>query len=848
MKRWGLPLVIGLVSMSPFMNVASATQLSNGEELSAAVSLIAQTTDEPTDRVEQTWTLIRAARQYVASGQRQQATEQLLHANQVAMQVADKTNQDQLLLRIVMEHVQIGNDDLAIAITRTMRYDTLPSNACCLPVRVEAETAIAQAYINAGQYEQAQRFVRQQVETPAARDQVAVAVVANLAERERFEDAIAWTDQVADGYQQNIAQLAIVKGYANVSRFDDAWTLTQTINDPAVRSDAQLTLVQVALRSGQYDVARRVAAEAEPAEASIQLWNQLAQAYASVGQQAEAVAVLNQAYQQAASQPEPPSSALWIDNFAQIGAFDRALEIASRAEAGFETADARIRIARAYLTFGQYTQAYAMAQLVQDGELQVVADYPDPKSEVLDQVIGQAAKAGQHDFAMQVAQSYGTPEKRVKALQIIARQHIVRNQTDEAAEVLSQALEIANRIEQIPVSPERGTYYTISNADLLVEIALDYSRMAQRDRASTILAQAIQSTQALNEVSLNSTTHQVNTLKRIANLAIQLERPTQAREAADAALRLMTQLPASEFTAAYTIPSKMQLLATVASIYGTAGEVDRANAVIADAVAVRDTLTDEQQKVWGMVAIAEAYAATGQEQPLAATTAQTIQMINALGINGSRSWLTSRLAVAVVSSDTTSAIQVAYTLTDPGERAMVLADIVSKYMVNGQYPQAWAVMNWVQDSVKALPDAAQRDTLLNELIRTLSVPVNGGSISQYLLVGQLVNDVPSPPLKAYNWASVGQRYAELGEPTRANECLRFALDSIQAIAHPVQQRDAIAQIFDDLLQAGHYDLAMQVANWFEDTAYRTTALRQVAQRYVLAGQRARATEILTQLQ
>jgi len=793
---------------------------------SAIPAIIAQSTNNvEQNSIDQAWDLIRTARREANNGQTAQASESLLKAEQTARLLSNSATLEQLLAKIAAEQAKIGRYDRAIAITNSLSYTTMPPQACCVPVRTEAEIAIAEAYLKAGQINQAQQFA-QKIQFAASRHQVLVPIVSYLADQGQFTQALTVSKQINDNFQAERARYGILKGYINAERFTEAVAFTKTVTDQNQKSILLTMLYQWARRSGKYDLSYQIANQITEPGAKAQALTEVAFAYSKAGQQQQALKILTQAYQIARSQKDFQFSAQWAGNFAQIGAFDRALSIVNSLK-DYSQADARLAIARAYANAGQYAKAISMAQLIKDGQLQVVGDIPDPKVDTVNQIVRQAAKAGQYPLAIRAANSFDKGQHRVKALQIVADQYRISKQPQKAAAILDQAVAAARTVDKITIFYDRNTFFAVSNAGLLLDLARDYLKLNQRDRTIAVLDETLGSARTLKEKNLSSVREQVQYLQAIAKLYTQLQQRDQALAAAESAFNLVEQFPKDPQSAYY--PSwKVQTLADVAQIFYIAQAPEQANKVLSSARTLNNTITDPQQQLWTQVAITQAYAVMDRQQEVMETVEAALKKAQNWEPH-QRNWLRERLAVAAVLPDAGYALQLVQAIPDRAQRIPILAQIAVNYHKRGQHPQAQAVAVWIGQIAQTIPDDTQREQVLNDVIRNYYVPQGARDldISRLLQAGQINAEIQSPNLKAYNWSLIAQAYTAQGEVGRAAETMNFALDIAKNISDRFERRDLMWQMFEDALRADNQSLAAQVANSFDQESYRTSALKQV---------------------
>lgn len=829
MKPGLLPIFVGLVSA--ISTTAAVPPSLSSLLMPGQTAAIAQSQPTPQSSIEAVWALIQTARRAAAQGRTAEATAALVQAEQAAALLSNSNSLDQLLAAIAAEQAKLGQYDSAIAIARRMSYTTMPPRACCIPVRTEAEIAIVQAYLDAGQVGQARQFAAD-LSSVESRHQVLLPIVAHLAQQGQFTEAIALSQQT--GQHADRARAAILKGYISTDRWAEALAFIQTITDPAERSSLLTLLSQWAWRSGQYDLSYQAANQIQEPGSKAQALAEVALAYRQANQPERALSILTQAEQLAPTQPA--QLARWADYFAQIGAFDRALAIVNRLN-GYEQADAKIRVARIYANSGQYASAIALAQQVQDGELQPFGDMPDLKVEALYAIVQHATKAGQVARALQAVNALKQGQHQVKALRSIAHHYRSLKQPQKAIAILNQAVTAARTVDRITIFYDRNTYFAVSNAGLLIDLAQDYLSLQQPERALAVLDEAIGTARTLKEANPSSVQQQVTYLSAIANRYGQLGQRDRALAAAESAANLIVQLPESQRSSVFPAWT-VQPQADVAQMFYLAGATQQALDMLSSLRTVTTTIADPQQRLWGMAAIVKAYAAMDAEAQVKETVAAALQLAQTLE-PAQRGWVTERFAIAAAAADPAYALQLVYSLPDRGSRLQTLAQIATNYHAAGQHPQAQAVVVNLQQVAATIPDDSQREQGLNDVIRNYFVPQGARnlSISQLLQAGQINADLRSPPLQAYNWAQIAQAYAAQGETSRASEVMQRALDAANLIRDRYEQRELLWQLLEETLQVGEPSLAAQIAAGFAAEPYRTVALQRVAsQRFRLPGQ------------
>ncbi|MEP0934702.1 tetratricopeptide repeat protein [Leptolyngbya sp. FACHB-8] len=811
-----------LVTVLTAIPVTAATtpnpsDLSDGDSGSA----IAQTTAQ-SNPATQAWTLIQTARRHAARGEVAKATEALFQAEQTAALLSNSTTLDQLFATIAAEQAKLGQYDRAIAIANRMSYTSLPALGCCVPVRTDAEVAIVQAYLSAGQVETAQQFA-EGIQFASSRDVALVPVISYLAEQGQFREAIALS-QRTEAYT-DLAHQAILKSYINADRFTDALAFTETIADQNEKSVLLTTLAQWAWRSGKTDLSYQIASEIPESSSRVQLWIEVALAYAKTGAQERALTILSEAYELAKMQPDSQVFAQWSGYFAQVGAFDRAIALADGLT-GYDQAHARVIIARVYSDAGRYDEAIALVQRVPDGVLQPFGDMPDLKAEALQYIAQQAVKAGQYGRAVQAANVL-QEQGRVKALRAIAQHYQRANQSQEAIATLDQALAVARTVDRTTIFYDRNTFVTVSNAGLLLEIAQDYVAFNQPNRAVAVLDEALESAQVLKVESQDSVREQVRSIGAIARLYDQLGQGERVRAAAEGAFNLINQAPGSERSSVFPAWT-VEPLAEVAQMFGIAGDREQAMEMLSGLKTASSTITEPIPRLWGMNAIIKAYGTLGAESQMKETAEAALTLVQSLE-PAQRDWLIGLIAVAAASSEPSYALQTIQNQPQQAVYIPTLAQIAANYYAKGQDSQAQAVVAQLQQITEMIPDDSQREQALNDAIRYYFVlPGNQDpSIAQLLQAGQINADIQSANLRAYNWFLIAQAYTRQGETNRANQAIQFSLDTVKTMGDRFAQRELLWQMVEQALSTEDRELAEQLAMGFEEEAYRAIALQRL---------------------
>ncbi|NJN87325.1 MAG: hypothetical protein HC881_14745 [Leptolyngbyaceae cyanobacterium SL_7_1] len=845
MNRWVLSLFILVAGIAPTLPATANLLIAQLEQSMQPSS----TATASTSAVDLAWELIQAATAQAQAGDRPLALATLARAAEQVETIEDATVRDRWRVEVIRQYARLGADTEAIALSQTMDYNTQSPDYCCLPFRTEAEQAITQAYLDAGAIDRALEFA-ERIEFSASREQLLTPIVLSLAMQGEFERAIALVEPVSDPTQKIGLQYTILKGYLHTEAFFEGLRFTQRFADPMERSGARYLLAQAAWRSGQFNTARTIASQIETPDNQIHALSQLALANADVGQTEDALSLLSLAFERTQATSEPRPLAQWAGYYAQIGDFDRATRLVNETEHDYDRAAGNLAVAQAYLATGRFAAAFASAQQVADGQLQPLAEYPDPKLELLQTLVNQAIRTGQDQVALQVARSFSKPEQQVQALLAIAQHYTAHQQAEQATTILAEAVEVATSIERIGIFPDRHTYFEMSNSGVLIDIAQAYLAVDQTAAATTVLSQAIDSIATFEPsaagwmVSATQSLHLRN-LTTIAQMLIEAGAPDRARGAAELAAQFAPTAPDAH--------SPIAALTQAAQIQAIVGNLEQARTLLATATTQSEALpAPEKARTQSVIAIS--YAAIGDEtQALAMLDAALPMLFSSDPFPSAESsdWQLGNLAVALTVADS---IELPMTLIDrisnPVQQAVFTNNVAHAYITSDRQALAEAAIQQLLQRVDRLQEPIQQDNLLNIAVcnpyASEGCPIGGAW--KYDLAMQLANRIQNPGMRANQFFLIAQAYSRAGETEQAATAIGQAIAANQQVPSPFDRREALFSWMDAFLRDYQYDLAVPVANAFAEPSYRITALRRLAHQQARLGNSERATAMLTQAQ
>jgi len=226
---------------------------------------------------------------------------------------------------------------------------------------------------------------------------------------------------------------------------------------------------------------------------------------------------------------------------------------------------------------------------------------------------------------------------KAKALTEVAGKYIEAGQKDKAAEVLSQALQVAK---------------TTNNIYLLTEIGGKYIEAGQNNKASEVLSQALQVVKTIEDASSKA-----NALTEIAGSYAAVGQKDQASEVLSQALQLVKTIKGAEDRNVF--PNSSTILQQIVGKYAAVGQYNQA-------LQVAKTIKDAEYKVRTLVELAGSYAAVGQKNKASEILSQ--------------------------------ALQAAKTIKDADLKGTILEQISVSYAAVGQYNQALQVTRTIRDA------------------------------------------------------------------------------------------------------------------------------------------------------
>lgn len=409
------------------------------------------------------------AHEYAEIGQKAQALELI---SQV-LSLARKSNfKGELPLPIIESYTVLGQFDQALKAT-----ENLVSGA----TRAEALTDIANAYIKAGQPEQATKVLTQALQiTKLIKSEPRQGELEILAADPEYPELpLIFSDKER-------LPIAIATSYERIGNSNSAsLTSLEVLADPKDRTDTLLWLVRSHAEAGLYQPALRIANTIQnQAEKKYALFI-IVNSHLKAGQVEQALKLV-----ESVVEPYLQSAALGTvaAKYTQLGKRDRALRLleqASRIANSIDSittkSEALIELASHYAKLKDnaqadrlVTQALKLDRLLENSiALLTIADYQQKIKRLID-VVEVYAEIGQYEKAVQLANTIDSQERksRASAWQAIASAYVRNGQAEQAL----------NTIKVFKTKfPEEYKYFY--DDPILQDVVIHYVEKGQFDRA-----------------------------------------------------------------------------------------------------------------------------------------------------------------------------------------------------------------------------------------------------------------------------------------------------------------------------------------------------------------------------
>jgi tetratricopeptide (TPR) repeat protein len=610
LKTWWLSVTVGCLGIASYLGVVGFETQANRLLAQTSESPVAQTTQDAAQQIED---VLELARQAADKGLKPQASELLFKALNLTQNVQDDGRRDELLIELAARFAEIGQDNQALTIAKTRIKNTNE--------RANALLVLTDLYRLTGENEKALQGL--QVAKAMVLDKTLVftrsGIVGKYAEIGQYDQALALAKTIDSDYEKAEAGLAIAQVYFKAGRYDRAFEVAQSLGvgtlaipqaDLYPGAKLLVAIAQKHAEAGRYGLALEVTQAIPPADYRISALRAIARQYRSAGQKDKAAEVLSEAFKIAkawspivydGAQILPGSNASLLAELAgdraELGRYDQAMQtVEAIGGKDYEVADkaeALLKIATAHGRAGQTEQAAQV--LSQALQLSQTIKLPYQIANLLPITAIAHAEAGQYDKAIQAASSIGDAATKAKALLEMAGIYNRVGQKSQVNELLSQALQVAQTIDgysSTSWTDSTGRRLYPQKIEMLVEISQIYRLAGQKAQAAQVLSQALQLSQTIEDSYERSAT-----LAEIANSYRTIGPQEQVPEILSQALK--------EAQAIASLDDKVSALRHIADKYASVGQNNKAAEVLSQAIQVAKTLPRTRLRLSQLTEIAE---------------------------------------------------------------------------------------------------------------------------------------------------------------------------------------------------------------------------------------------------
>ncbi len=875
MKKYILFLLVGCLGFLPFVETVHSKPTNH----------LLASSRESSPSFEEVWKLILKARTLVAEDKQNKAVETLTQAFTSAQNIEDEQSKNEALIMVIAELANMGAREEAIAFTQKISDS---------PILTGVSVVITQAYLKAGEYEQGLEYARN-LESETAQSLALIEVIKAFSQAGKLAEAkeIALSLQ-GDSYQKYQAVEAIIHSYSQKKKYEEALAFIDTLSNENNIYSVASNLAKNGARAGYYDVALAASQKIPNPVSRVQVMESLVDAHLAVGQIQQAKAIVEEAEELSKETGDPPISH-WLDKWLATGQEEKVKEFAAQLTRG-ENEDAfnRSLLAYAYLNQREYRKAFGFAKLIPDRVLLPLPEYPDPKVELFTEIIGLALENKDFAFAQKVALALTEKEDGVKTLQAIAYAHHNNGNSRKAITTLDQAFAIAKTIDVITVVPERHLFFQYSNAEILIPLARNYREFGQKQKGLEVLALAAQSIDKFNQQNPSEygDWQQFLPQRRIWYIAQEYIEWGEKEKAATLLEQAWQEILAfkgepnqriADMVTIAELEEKIGNFAKVKTIVSEARKMNKtgskgpakfsselqfANLLIKigeqeEAITLLDEANPQLEQLrdvpFYLSSIAAYKNAGVGERKLKPLIRQTLRQIRQLPSDHEQRQQLKNLVATLVNIDASEmARDIVQQVNDPRQKTDMLLTLALKYQTLDNSSLSSETLNQALTTAQNIPNreipkvarAITRDRLLSDQGGAFdsssygfSAPATGWNSAQIIKITQAISQ---PETKAYMFIGFAFNYAKSGNHKASAQTLALALEAAQNIQDQQTWEDKLWETLQASLEAEEYNLAEKIALAIGGVDYQITALRRIAQTYIIAGERTKALEILSQ--
>lgn len=466
---------------------------------------------------------------------------------------------------------------------------------------------------------------------------------------------------------QALAEIAVV--HVGTEEYDKAIELTQKLDTSTLKA---VVLSQIAIelvKAGQEKQAAsllkqalQVADKIDSPPDQVMTLSAIAAQYGKAGQKDKAAEILSQAVQS--------TTAIWGGAFVkdtvlekiavqytELGNYEQGIRIANKIYDDIPKSRALAQIAMKYVAVGDYDKARQVANAI---------EFNASKANAL---IAIAHQTGEYQQALAVAQNIdedGSVQLQSLVLTKIARLYSQAGQKQQAAEVVSQALQAAELIED-----------AVSKVERLAQIASLYAQVGEKAKAIAVSSQALQIANQIRELDKKAAL--------LAKLSVTYER-IQQKALADSIFTQALQI-------AQTIDNEDSKAKTLATLAITSASIKPSDQVLRLIGIIADTPTQAS----ALTQMAKGYAQAGKQQQARQALNQAFAVIQTAKTSKDKARILSDIAIESIQiaqyDRALAAAQIIDATEEDSPKALTLARIAKAYVKAGQKEKAIAILS-----------------------------------------------------------------------------------------------------------------------------------------------------------
>ncbi|MBD2088349.1 hypothetical protein H6F67_00465 [Microcoleus sp. FACHB-1515] len=498
-----------------------------------------------------------------------------------------------------------------------------------------------------------------------------------------------------------------------------------------------------------------------------------------------------------------------LANYAtRIGQPDRSVNILGQAlnasnliqGAEFKTI-ALSNVAEAYINAGQANDAVPiLARSLQFAQT-ITSSNPYRKANALERIASLYARINQVDRALQIVRSISISNYQSETVLTLVNRYSEAGQVDRALELLR----------------------TIASADRKAELlAMIAGRLTaqQPDRARQLYAEAV------------STARSTQNAQAVVTIAVRYVEAgglvAAAEETVQAIENAFVKAPAQGMMALF---------------YAKAGQSDRADALLTQALATAATIGEASERNSAIQQLIEQAIQAGRYD-VALRVAQTIQTGEA--IPSDRVQVLMQIADRAIATDRyDAALEITNQIPSnfAGNRDPLLLKIARGLAEAGEFDRAQAIAQ-----TPSLDQSFRPKTLAAIAAQILKV---SGQIDPATVLFEqaidLANAIEQPSTRAETLAAIAIEYLRINFTGDAPQLLNQAITVSQSIENPSDRTVLLRSIAEQLTAANYYQAALQIAQAIPDSTERIYSLNAAIEKAVNAGDLIAAAAGLNQL-